>query len=265
MCAKLKSKDRDNNSNSNSDVKITKESESLTDYTKKCMVDYGKYTLQDRAIPELKDGLKPIHRRLVWTGYTGGYSYSGPTKKCAKIVGECLGNYSPNGDQPVYGALVTLATSANPLFIPQGNFGCKPTGDDEASMRYTEAKLSLLSEKYLLDKDYIAVTPMVPNYDGTKEEPIYLPAKIPVILTQGIEGIATGASTNIPSFSLESVRELTLTALKKKKCTSKMCLDILEFKFADGGKVYSNSSDILSMFETGEGKIFVAPTYEYEK
>lgn len=237
----------------------------INDYVRKCMKEYGSYTLQDRAIPELKDGLKPIHRRLVWTAYTEGYTSDKPTKKGAKIVGDCLGNYSPNGDMPVYGALITLANNANPLFIKQGNFGCKATGDSEAAMRYVEAKLSKVAENYLLDKDYIAVTPMVPNYDGTKQEPVYLPAKLPIILTQGIEGIATGASTIIPSFNLESVKKLTLSALKKGKCTAKQCLNILKFEFGEGGQVIATDEELLNFYKTGEGKLFTTPTWEYDK
>ena len=107
---------------------------------------------------------------------------------------------------------------------------------------------------------------MSPNYDGTLLEPSgFLPAKIPMILTQNIEGIGVGASTNIPSFSLESVKELTLQVIKKGKCTSQMCLDTLDFKFSEGGAVYSSEKEILNFFVKGEAKLFVAPIFEYDK
>lgn len=236
----------------------------ILSYAKECMVVYGGYTLQDRAIPELKDGLKPVYRRLLWAGYTGGYSSRGSTKKCARIVGDCLGKYHPHGDAPVYGALVTIAKTAEPLFSPQGNFGDKALGAGPAAPRYTEAKLSAFSDRYLLDKDYLAVTPMVPNYDGKDQEPVYLPAKLPVLLTQGIEGIATGAATVIPSFSVESVKELTMKAIKSGKCTAKMCYNILDFKFAEGGEVWADEEELLSFYKTGEGKLFIAPICEYD-
>lgn len=238
----------------------------ILSYSRECLIQYGAYTLQDRAIPELKDGLKPVMRRVLWAAYTGGYSSKGSTKKCARIVGDTVGKFHPHGDSAVYGALVTIASGiSQPLLDAQGNFGDKVNGDGPAAYRYTEARLSAFSDKYLLDKSYLAVTPMVPNYDGKDQEPVYLPAKVPVLLLQGIEGIATGASTVIPSFSLASVKELTKKVIKTGKCTPRMCLNTLEFQFAEGGEVWAEDSELLDFYKTGEGKIFIVPSCEYDE
>lgn len=244
---------------------MAKISQQVHDYVRERMTEYGKFTLQERAIPELKDGLKPVYRRLIWAAYVDGYVNNSTTKKSARLVGSVIGKYHPQGDSAVYGALVTLCNNPNSFFVAQGNFGCKATDDEEAAYRYTEAKLSKIAEKYLLDKDYIAVTPMVPNYDGSEIEPVYLPAKLPFILLQGIEGIATGAATNIPSFSLESVKNLVIEAIKKKKCTPQMCLDYLKFHFSEGGKVCSSKQELLDFYAKGEGRIYIVPTLMYDK
>lgn len=216
---------------------------------------YGEEVLKERAIPDFRDGLKPVHRRILWTLYGMGLKFSGGTKKCARIVGECLGRYHPHGDASVYDALVGMTDSSSsvPLVHGQGNFGGIESG--AAAFRYTEAKLTLFAEKYLLDPDYLAVTPMVPNYDDTEKEPCFLPSKLPGLFLFGTEGIAVGCSNLVPTFSKNSVVSLVKKALLGEKITGELLAKTLKFQFTYGGSCVSSKKEVKDYFNTGFAKL----------
>ena len=227
----------------------------ILEMAKQDMKGYGEEVLKERAIPDFRDGLKPVHRRILWSCYELGLHHTGGTKKCARIVGDCLGKFHPHGDQSVYQALVGMATSnaQEPLIHGQGNYG--GVEDAPAAMRYTEAKLSAYADKYLLDPNYLAVMPMVPNYDYTEKEPIYLPSKLPNIFIMGTEGIAYGCSNFMPTFSRASVVALVKKALTGSEIDGKLLLKTLKFKFTHGGVVCSSNREIRSYFESGVGRL----------
>lgn len=235
---------------------------------------YGSYTIQQRALSDFRDGLKPVHRRILWAMYCLGLHNSGSFKKSARTIGDVIGKYHPHGDSSAYEAMVSIACSVGrkgkidwtnspePLISGQGNFGGLAADDKAAAQRYTEAKLSKFADQMLLDPQYIAVSTMVSNFDGEEKEPIILPAKLPYLLLGGCDGIATGVSTYIPSFSQKSVTRLVRHLLETgEKATPKLCYKYLEFKFANGGNCISSKSEIINYFETGKGSLNFMPDY----
>lgn len=227
----------------------------LLELAKQDIQVYGEEVLKERAIPDFRDGLKPVHRRILWAMYEMGLKHTGGTKKCARIVGDVIGKYHPHGDAATYQALVGLTKtgSPEPTVYGQGNFG--GIEESAAAFRYTEAKLTEFADKYLLDPDYIAVTPMVPNYDETEMEPVYLPAKLPGPFLFGTEGIAIGCSNYLPSFSRESVIELVTKALSGEEITPSLLADTLKFKFTYGGICSSSNSELKNYFGSGFAQI----------
>lgn len=213
--------------------------------------EYGEEVLKDRAIPDFRDGLKPVHRRILWSCYEMGLKSSGGTKKSARVVGDCMGRYHPHGDGSIYQALVgmTDTVAPEPMLYGQGNFG--GIEESAAAMRYTEVKLTKFAEKYLLDPNYLALIPMVPNYDDTEKEPAYLPSKLPNLFLFGTEGIAVGCSNNITSFSKDSVVSLVKKALAGEEINGKLLAKTLKFKFTYGGECVSSRKEIRSYFDGG--------------
>lgn len=236
--------------------------QSLLDLVKENTIKYGLYTVENRALADFRDGLKPVHRRILWAMYKMGLDPKGGFKKAARVVGECLGKYHPHGNMPVYQAMVTMANLPENLIEGQGNWGSPERG--AAADRYTECKLSKYSDSYILDPDYLAVVPMVSNYDGEFEEPVYLPAKVPNVLINGSEGIAMAVSCLIPSFTLASVTKLIVKALKKP-VTVKDCMDTLVFNFSYGGIISSSAEELQNFFETGSGTLKFTPEIEIVK
>src|SRR5690349_22980626 len=174
----------------------------------KSYVDYSMSVIIGRALPDVRDGLKPVHRRILVGMRDMGLASNRAYRKCAKIVGEVMGNYHPHGDSPIYDALVRMAQDFSyryPLVDGQGNFG-SVDGDPPAAMRYTEARLDSYAEALLEDIDKETVD-FVPNYDEEREEPSYLPSKIPNLLVNGSGGIAVGMATNMPPHNLNEVCE----------------------------------------------------------
>lgn len=170
---------------------------------KKSYLDYAMSVIVARAIPDACDGLKPVHRRILYAMYEGGYDYNKPFKKSARIVGEVMGKYHPHGDAPIYESLVRMAQDFSmrvPLIDGQGNFG-SIDDDPPAAMRYTESRLEKISHTMLEDLDKDTVD-FFPNYDGSESEPKVLPARFPNLLVNGSGGIAVGMATNIPPHNL---------------------------------------------------------------
>ncbi len=173
---------------------------------RKSYLDYAMSVIIGRALPDVRDGLKPVHRRILFGMYELGLTSTKPYRKCAKIVGEVLGKYHPHGDTPVYDALVRMAQDFNmryPLVDGQGNFG-SVDGDMPAAMRYTEARLSKIAEELLADIEKETVD-YTPNFDETEKEPTVLPTRVPNLLVNGASGIAVGMATNIPPHNLREI------------------------------------------------------------
>ena len=182
------------------------EKREITDELQESYLDYAMSVIVQRALPDVRDGLKPVQRRILWAMWDSGLTHSAKFKKSANIVGEVLGKYHPHGDSSVYEAMVRMAQSFSlryPLVEGQGNFG-SIDGDSAAAYRYTEARLSKIAEEVLLDSEKETVD-WVPNYDGSRQEPRVLPGKIPNLLLNGTVGIAVGMATNIPPHNLGEI------------------------------------------------------------
>src|SRR5712671_374543 len=180
----------------------------IQDEMRRSYVDYAMSVIIGRALPDVRDGLKPVHRRILYGMRDMGLASNRAHRKCAKIVGEVMGNYHPHGDSPIYDALVRMAQEFSyryTLVNGQGNFG-SIDGDPPAAMRYTEARMTALSEALLEDIEKDTVD-FVPNYDEDREEPSFLPSRIPNLLVNGSGGIAVGMATNMPPHNLTEVCE----------------------------------------------------------
>ncbi len=187
----------------------------LEDEIQASFVEYAMSVIISRAIPDVRDGLKPVQRRILYTMYNMNNVHNQPTKKSARIVGEVMGKYHPHGDSPIYEALVRMAQgfSMNHTLVEgQGNFGSMD-GDPPAAMRYTEVRLSKIADEMLSDLDKETVT-FVPNFDNTEREPEVLPAIVPNLLINGASGIAVGVATNIPPHNL--IRGLRCDAIRPR-------------------------------------------------
>ncbi len=219
-------------------------------------LQYSMSVIVSRALPDVRDGLKPVHRRILYTMHRKGVSSGGKTMKSAKIVGEVMGNYHPHGDSSIYSSMVRLAQPwalRYPLVIPQGNFGSMD-GDEAAASRYTEAKMHKHAEILLedLDKDTV---PFVDNYDGTEQEPSVLPAKLPNLLINGQMGIAVGMATNIPTHNLSEVVDATTMIIDNPEATIDDLSEVIHGPdFPTGGTVYGKRS-VQQAFATGRGGV----------
>src|ERR1700751_3581212 len=207
-----------------------------------------------RALPDVRDGLKPVHRRILFGMYELGLTSTRPYRKCAKIVGEVLGKYHPHGDTPVYDALVRMAQDFNmryPLVDGQGNFG-SVDGDMPAAMRYTEARLAKISEELLADIEKETVD-FTPNFDETEKEPTVLPTRVPNLLVNGASGIAVGMATNIPPHNLREIVEAALLLLEKPEATLKEIMKLVPGPDFPTGGYIAGREGIEAAYETGRG------------
>ena len=187
----------------------------IEDEMKRSYLDYAMSVIVGRALPDCRDGLKPVHRRILYGLHEMGLTFNRPTRKCAKIVGEVLGKYHPHGDTPVYDSLVRMAQSFSmryPLIDGQGNFG-SVDGDPPAAMRYTEARLSKIAGTLLEDINEDTVD-FRPNYDDSEHEPEVLPTRVPNLLINGSSGIAVGMATNIPPHNLRELVDVTIELIQ---------------------------------------------------
>jgi DNA gyrase subunit A len=231
-------------------------SRSIVTEMKESFIDYAMSVITDRALPDVRDGLKPVHRRILYAMHTMGLTVQAKTRKSAAVVGEVLGNYHPHGDSSVYEAMVKMAQDFSmryPLVIGQGNFG-SVDGDSAAAMRYTEAKMSKIAVELLRDINKETVN-WVPNYDATKKEPLTLPAAAPQLLLNGTLGIAVGMATNIPPHNLRELIDATVFLIDNKEATTE---DLMQFvqgpDFPLGGVIF-NAKDIHHAYATGRGGI----------
>ena len=231
-----------------------------TDFSEEMADSYLSYAVSvitDRALPDVRDGLKPVHRRILWAMESLGLSSSGDYKKSARVVGETMGKYHPHGDASIYDAMVHMSQDwcyNHPLIDGHGNYG-SVEGDDAAASRYTETRLSAIAEDILLsnlDKD---VVDFVPNFDNKEKEPTVLPATIPNILISGTDGIAVGMASKMPTHNLGEVIDATIALLENPKLTDEDLLGYIQGPdFATGGIVV-NKSDLPEIYRAGAGKI----------
>ena len=237
----------------------------IVEEMEKSFIDYAMSVIVDRALPSVEDGLKPVHRRILYAMHEMGLEPGKQTSKSAKITGHTMGNYHPHGNIAIYDALVRMAQDFSlryPLIHGQGNFG-NPDGDPAAAERYTEAKLSRFAAELLEDIDKNTVS-MVPNFDNSLKEPEILPGKLPNLLLNGATGIAVGMATNIPPHNLTEVAEAIIAHINKPSLTVD---DLMEYvkgpDFPTGGIIMG--SGIQDMYRTGKGKIIMRAKHTLEE
>ena len=238
----------------------------IVDEVKKSFIDYSASVIMARAIPDLRDGLKPVHRRILWSMYENGYTPDKPHKKCATTVGNVIGSYHPHGDTSIYEAMVRLAqdwTERYTLIDGHGNFG-NIDGDGAAAYRYTESRLSKISLELLKDINKDTVD-MQLNFDETKKEPLVLPSKFPNILVNGTMGIAVGMATNIPPHNLGEVIDGCIAYIDNPDIDTNGLMHYIKGPdFPTGGIILGNSG-IKKAYETGRGTITIRSKAEIEE
>ena len=200
----------------------------IVDEMKTSYLDYAMSVIVSRALPDVRDGLKPVHRRILWTSHENGFTSTKAYRKSARIVGDCMGKYHPHGDSAIYDALARMTQDWSmrlPLIDGQGNFGSMDP-DPPASMRYTEARLAKVADSLLADIDKDTVN-FQPNYDGSESEPVVLPARFPNLLVNGAGGIAVGMATNIPPHNLGEVINGCLAYMANPAITNEHLIQII--------------------------------------
>ena len=242
------------------------EEQPLVDEMSRSYLEYAMSVIVSRALPDVRDGLKPVHRRILYGMWNIGLRANAKFRKSATVVGEVLGKYHPHGDTAVYDSMVRLAQDFSmryPLVRGQGNFGSMD-GDSAAAMRYTEAKLSAISEEMLFDIDKDTVD-FIPNYDGSHKEPQLLPSKLPNLLLNGTMGIAVGMSTNIPPHNLRELADAIDYLIENPDASIE---DLMKFvkgpDFPTGGIIYDNK-EILAAYATGKGGVVIRGKAEIEE
>ncbi len=233
----------------------------------KSYIDYAMSVIIARALPDVRDGLKPVQRRTLYDMYELGIRYDKPYRKSARIVGDTMGKYHPHGDSSIYGALVVMAQDfkmGQPLVDGHGNFG-SIEGDGAAAMRYTEARLhKLTQEAYLADLDKNVID-FMPNFDETEKEPVVLPVKVPNLLINGAEGIAVGMATSIPTHNFGEVIDGVIAYMKNPDINTAQMMEYIKGPDFPTGGIVANQDDLLAIYSTGVGKIKLRGKVEVEK
>ncbi|OGY23406.1 MAG: DNA gyrase subunit A [Candidatus Woykebacteria bacterium RBG_13_40_15] len=238
----------------------------ITDELQRSYLDYAMSVIVSRALPDVKDGLKPVHRRILYAMHELGLTHEAKYRKSATVVGEVLGKYHPHGDSPVYDALVRLAQNfamRYPLVDGQGNFG-SVDGDPPAAMRYTEARMAKISSEMLVDieKETVAFTD---NFDATRKEPLVLPAKLPNLLLNGSAGIAVGMATNIPPHNLNEVCDAIIHLINNPDANVEELMKFIKGPdFPTGGAIF-DVNEIRSAYATGKGRVLMRAKAEIEE
>ena len=227
---------------------------------------YSKYIIQDRAIPDVRDGLKPVQRRILYGMYKEKNTYDKPYRKSAKTVGNVMGNYHPHGDSSIYEAMVRMSQwwKQNTVYIDMHGNNGSMDGDSPAAMRYTEARLSKISNELLKDLDYDTVV-MAPNFDDTELEPTVLPAKFPNLLVNGASGISAGYATNIPPHNLGEVIDATIKRIESPNCRLETIMDIVKGPDFPTGGIVEGLSGIRSAYTDGRGRIVIKARTAFEE
>lgn len=237
----------------------------IEDEVKQAYIDYSMSVIVSRALPDVRDGLKPVHRRILYSMEEKGLRYSGSTRKCAKIVGDVLGSYHPHGDASVYDALVRLGQDFSqryPVIYPQGNFGTI-AGDPPAAYRYTEAKMEKIAEAMVEDIKKETVD-FIPNFDDSTVEPTVLPGKFPFLLANGSSGIAVGMATNMPPHNLKEIASAISAYIDNNDITiDELAKHIKGPDFPTGGIIYGTKG-IKQAYKTGRGKVIIRSRFKIE-
>ena len=238
-----------------------------SDLMKKSYIDYAMSVIIARALPDVRDGLKPVQRRTLYDMYELGIRYDKPYRKCARIVGDTMGKYHPHGDSSIYEALVVMAQDfkkGQTLVDGHGNFG-SIEGDGAAAMRYTEARLTKFTQEVCLadlDKDVIDFGP---NFDETEKEPLVLPMRVPNLIVNGAEGIAVGMATSIPTHNLGEVIDAVKAYMKNDEISTRQLMKYIKGPDFPTGGIVVNKDDLLDIYETGQGKIKIRGKVELEE
>lgn len=233
---------------------------------KKCYIDYAMSVIVGRALPDVRDGLKPVHRRILYSMHELGLSPEKGYRKCARIVGEVLGKYHPHGDSSVYDALVRMAQDFSMRYMlvdGHGNFG-SVDGDNAAAMRYTEAKMNKIAAEMLRDINKDTVN-FIPNFDGEEKEPEVLPSRYPNLLVNGSSGIAVGMATNIPPHNLGEVIDGTIMLIDNPESTILELMTVIKGPDFPTGATIMGKSGIRAAYETGKGRVIVRAKAEIEE
>ncbi len=238
-----------------------------SDVMQKSFIDYAMSVIVARALPDIRDGLKPVQRRTLYDMYELGIRYDRPYRKSARIVGDTMGKYHPHGDSSIYDCLVVMTQSFKkmvPLVDGHGNFG-NIEGDSQAAMRYTEARLAKITQENFLEDLDKNVVDFVPNFDETEREPSVLPVKIPNFLINGSEGIAVGMATSTPPHNLAEVIDAEIAYIQNDSLTTKELMKYIKGPDFPTGGVVINKDELLNIYETGAGKIKIRGKVETEK
>ncbi|WP_296590410.1 DNA gyrase subunit A [Roseibium sp.] len=239
---------------------------SIVDEMKRSYLDYAMSVIVSRALPDVRDGLKPVHRRILYSMHENGYEWNKPYRKSARVVGDVMGKYHPHGDSAIYDALVRMAQNFSlrlPLIDGQGNFG-SIDGDPAAAMRYTECRLEKVAHKLLDDIDKETVD-FQENYDNSESEPVVLPAKFPNLLVNGAGGIAVGMATNIPPHNLGEVIDAAIAIMENPAMSLEELMEIVPGPdFPTGGMILGRSG-IRNAFQTGRGSIVMRAKVDIEE
>ena len=238
-----------------------------SDLMKKSYIDYAMSVIIARALPDVRDGLKPVQRRTLYDMYELGIRYDRPYRKCARIVGDTMGKYHPHGDSSIYEALVVMAQDFKKgqiLVDGHGNFG-SIEGDGAAAMRYTEARLTKFTQEVCLADLDKNVIDFGPNFDETEKEPLVLPMRVPNLLVNGAEGIAVGMATSIPTHNLGEVIDAVKAYMKNDAVNTRQLMKYIKGPDFPTGGIVVNKDDLLNIYETGQGKIKIRGRVEVEE
>src|SRR5437899_1339145 len=237
---------------------------SISEETRHRYLNYALSVITARALPDVRDGLKPVQRRILYTMWQQNLTADVKHRKCAKVVGDVMGSYHPHGDAALYETLVRMAQPFSlryPLVDGSGNFGSLD-GDSAAAMRYTECRLARISDEMLTEIEQ-GTAPFRPNYDGTKTEPVVLPARLPNLLVNGATGIAVGMATNIPPHHLGEVCTALIKLLDDPDLTSaRLCKYVKGPDFPTGGEMLNSPEELKEIYQTGSGSIRLRGTWD---
>ena len=238
-----------------------------SDLMKKSYIDYAMSVIIARALPDVRDGLKPVQRRTLYDMYELGIRYDKPYRKCARIVGDTMGKYHPHGDSSIYEALVVMAQDfkkGQTLVDGHGNFG-SIEGDGAAAMRYTEARLTKFTQEVCLSDLDKNIVDFGPNFDETEKEPLVLPMRVPNLLVNGAEGIAVGMATSIPTHNLGEVVDAVKAYMKNDAISTRQLMKYVKGPDFPTGGIVVNKDDLLDIYESGQGKIKIRGKVEVEE
>lgn len=245
---------------------------SVIKYGRMAMKRYGKYVIEDRALPDFHDGLKPVHRRLLWAMQQMGLKYNAQSKKSARLIGDVIGKYHPHGDMACYGALITVSgcksgdNTSVPLADGEGNWFIGIMDDTPAAQRYTNTRMSRYTQENFFNPDYISCIDKVPNYDDTEVEPVVLPSLLPNLFVNGAFGIGVGITSVIPAYSLDSLKKVVEKLLKGDEVSPKTYAHTLKFNYPfGGGECTSDVKHLTELYKNNSANAEFKSLYRWDE